>query len=161
MRWTGAWSCELRSLSPCVATKIRPGAVPRGDGRCQSVGGAVADCGENGRALKPAKRLESVVADLVKVKAAKTPFGGSGIGSTSSVPCCGLKTGQNAVCPGESHVTHETNFQSKASEQSCARFGSGRAVIDAGERSVRSSRADSEYAGAKRSSDSGNYAPRG
>jgi hypothetical protein len=50
-----------------------------------AVGGAVADCGENGRASKAAKRrLESVVADLVKVKAAKSPFGGSVVRSTSS-----------------------------------------------------------------------------
>ena len=50
-----------------------------------AVGGAVADCGENGRASKAAKRrLESVFADLVKVKAAKSPFGGSVVRSTSS-----------------------------------------------------------------------------
>src|SRR6188472_1301011 len=30
-------------LSPCVATKVRPGAVPRGDGCCQSISGAAAD----------------------------------------------------------------------------------------------------------------------
>ena len=48
-------------LCPCVATKVRPGAVPRGDGRCQSIGGAVADCRENGRASKAARRLELFV----------------------------------------------------------------------------------------------------
>jgi len=57
MRWTGAWSCEPRSLS--LRCDPNPsGAVHPGDGRCQSIGRAVADCRENGRASEAARGLD-------------------------------------------------------------------------------------------------------
>ena len=59
---SGVGSCAGRErdlashdLCPLVATKIRPGAVYCADGRCQSVGGAFADCRENGRTAKSSK----------------------------------------------------------------------------------------------------------
>ena len=65
------------------------------------------------------------------------------------------------ICPGDLQVAREASFEGRLSDQSRAGFRSGRVVVDAGERSIRSQQYAGSGCAVARRSDSRNYAARG